>query len=73
MIIEIFFDPASSLKVISVQYSYSHGWCGTIHNFSSLEDQTLEVSSTKGWGFCQRSCYTELETIPLGGIERFKV
>ena len=63
-----------SLLVLITQYHFdSYGWCGTIHNFSSLENQVLEVSATKGWGFCQRSCYTELHKIPLGGIERFKV
>ena len=51
----------------------SYGWCGTIHNYTGLEEQTLEVHPAKGWGFCQRSCYTELDKIPLGGIERFKV
>ena len=61
-------------NLLITQYHFdSYGWCGTIHNFSSLENQVLEVTSTKGWGFCQRSCYTELHKVPLGGIERFKV
>jgi len=50
----------------------SYGWCGTIHDYNNLKEQKLEVHPGKGWGFCQRSCYTELDKIPLGGIERFK-
>ncbi len=50
----------------------SYGWCGTIHNYTSFEDQRLNVTPSSGWGFCQKSCFPSPEE-ELGGVERFKV
>ncbi len=51
--------------------NYSYGWCGTMHNYTSLADQKVNVSESDGWGFCQRSCFPS-DKSALGGIERYK-
>jgi len=53
----------------------SYGWCGTVHHRPQqnpkIHNQHIDVRENKGWGFCQRSCYPQVD-VALGGIERFK-
>ena len=50
----------------------SYGWCGTMGDYLTFPDYTSKVEPDNGWGFCEKSCYPDMD-VGLGGIAREKV
>ena len=51
---------------------FSYGWCGTMGDYSTFPNEETKIESDNGWGFCEKSCYPDMD-VSLGGIAREKV
>jgi hypothetical protein len=43
-----------------------------MNDYSTFPEEEIKISPESGWGFCEKSCYPDMD-VSLGGIAREKV